>query len=231
MTACAQCPVRERAVCSSLSDEAVSRLGRIGRTQRIRRGDVLQWAEEESLLVGNVIEGVLKLSSSTRGGREQTLGLAYEGDFVGRPFGRKSAHAVVALTDAKVCTFRRSEFDNFASSQAELQHDLLVRALADLDRTRSWMMLLGRKSASQKIATFLLESAPPVHANEPAASGDEAFELPCSRQEIADMLGTTIETVSRQITVLRNCGIIATPSPRRIIILDQEALRTVAEAD
>ena len=231
MTDCAQCPVRDQAICSSLADEGVARLGQLGRLQRIRRGTVLQWEDEESLLVGNVIEGVLKLSSTASDGREQTLGLAYQGDFVGRPFGRKSAHSVVALTDARVCTFRRSEFDSFARTQPELEHELLERALTDLDRARSWMMLLGRKNASQKIATFLLEMAA---ARERGCAGRvemTAIELPCGRQEMADMLGTTIETVSRQITELRNRRIIATPGPRRFIVLDSEALKVQAEAE
>ncbi len=181
--------------------------------------------------MGNVIEGVLKMSTSTSDGHEQTLGLAYHGDFVGRPFGRKSAHSVVAHTNALVCTFKRSEFDRFARTEPALEHVLLERALADLDRTRAWMKLLGRKTASQKIATFLLEIAQRASEGAPAEAEIAAFELPCGRQEIADMLGTTMETVSRQITALRNRRIIATPEPRRIIILDSEALRAQSEAE
>ncbi|WP_305097306.1 Crp/Fnr family transcriptional regulator [Croceibacterium aestuarii] len=231
MTDCAQCPVRDQAICSSLSDDDVARLGQFGRLQRLRRGTVLQWEDEESLLVGNVIEGVLKLSSTASDGREQTLGLAHQGDFVGRPFGPKSAHSVVALTDAQVCTFRRAEFDSFARTQPELEHDLLERALTDLDRTRSWLMLLGRKTAGQKIATFLLDMVERARASGAPECGPVTIELPCGRQEIADMLGTTIETVSRQITALRNRGIIETPGTRRIMILDREALVLLTEAE
>jgi CRP/FNR family transcriptional regulator len=61
------------------------------------------------------------------------------------------------LTDARVCVFARNDFDRFAREHPELEHKLLERTLAELDRTRSWMMLLGRKTAPEKIATFLLD--------------------------------------------------------------------------
>lgn len=225
MVDCAQCPVREQAICRSLSLEETERLAGQGRKQRLERGAVLQWEDEESLLVGNVIEGVLKLSSSTSEGREQTFGLARPGAFVGRPFGRRATHSVTALSDALVCIFRRSDFDSFARGHTELEHELLERTLADLDHTRKWMMLLGRMKASQKVATFLLEMAPGEE------EGAVQFELPCSRQGIADILGLTIETVSRQMTELRNAGIIETPGHRGVLIVDRDTLEAVAEAD
>lgn len=90
MNACTQCPVREAAVCRSLDKTALAELGRMGRRRQLHSGDVLQWEGDESSLIGNVIEGMLKLSASTRKGKEQTLGLAYAGDFIGRPFDERS---------------------------------------------------------------------------------------------------------------------------------------------
>jgi CRP/FNR family transcriptional regulator len=175
--------------------------------------------------VGNVIEGVLKLSVSTVDGREQTLGLLFPSDFIGRPFGPTTNHSVVALTDAEVCTFRRTGFDEFARRHPDLEHGLLQRTLTELDRTRQWMALLGRKSATARVASFLLEMAGRARCLDAAEQESGAcFELPLSRQDIADLLGLTIETVSRQITSLRDEGIIATPTRRTIDILDRERL-------
>lgn len=222
MNACMECAVRDKAICHSLAEGQLAELNRIGRHQVVKRGQALVWQGDECLLVGNVLEGALKLSVSSADGRDQTLGIVLPSDFIGRPFGATSMHSVIALTDARVCTFSRSAFDAFAQEHPSLEHGLLQRTLTDLDRARQWMMMLARKSAGERVAIFLLQIAK-RHDNH---HGDEPlrFELPLSRQDMADLLGLTIETVSRQITRLREEGIIETPSRRAVVILDQDAL-------
>ncbi|WP_119084686.1 Crp/Fnr family transcriptional regulator [Altererythrobacter sp. B11] len=230
MNSCEHCTVRDKAVCRSLNAEDMERLGRMGRHQKLSRGQVLQWEGDESLLIGNVIEGVVKLSASTRQGKDQTLGIAYPGDFIGRPFGARSAQTVTALSEARVCTFRRADFDEFARTHPELEHDMLRRTLDELDHLRSWMLLLGHKSAQSKVASFLLEMA--HRLGEPTSDGaGVAFTLPFGRQEIAEVLGMTIETVSRQITQLRNDRLVETPGQRDIVIRDRATLQDLAEME
>ena len=229
MDACANCAVRESAICHTLSDEKLEELTRYGHRHDVKRGQTLLWEGEDSLLVGNVIEGVLKLSASTWHGCDQTLGIAYPSDFIGRPFGSKSAQSVTALTDAKVCTFTRGDFDAMAQRNPSLEHGLLERTLADLDHARRWMLLLGQKSAIERVASFLLEMASRL-APDDDGEGPIVFELPFGRQEIAEVLGLTIETVSRQITKLRGEGLIDTPSKREIAILDREGLEASADS-
>jgi CRP-like cAMP-binding protein len=108
----------------------------MGRRRAVTAGEPLIWEDDASLLVANVIEGVLKLTTSTADGREQIVGVAYPSDFIGRPFGQTSAASVVALTDARVCVFSRNDFDRYAREHPELEHKLLERTLAELDRTR-----------------------------------------------------------------------------------------------
>ena len=231
MSSCEQCLVRNRAICSSLNVEELEVLNRIGRRQKISRGQCLMWEGDESLLVANVIEGALKLSTSTADGREQIVGVVYSSDFIGRPFGQTSPHTVTALTDAKVCSFTRSAFDGFARAHPELEHKLLKRTLDELDRARDWMLLLGRKSASERVATFLLDMSRRLAQSSCAGAGDlDRFELPLDRQQIGDVLGLTIETISRQITQLRTAGIISTPDRRTVIILDRTAMADIAGA-
>lgn len=232
MSACAQCPVRDKAICRTLDECEVEELSRTGRQQTLERGQVLQWEGDESLLIGNVIEGVVKLSASTRQGKDQTLGLAYAGDFIGRPFGSRNGQTVTALGDVRVCTFRRSEFDQFARRHPDLEHDMLRRTLTELDHARAWMLLLGQKDAGERVASFLLEMARRVAGREEAADGEAIeIDLPFGRQDIADLLGLTIETVSRQITALCRAGVIATPRQRRIVILDADALEERADGE
>lgn len=206
----------------------------MGRRRTVSAGEPLIWEDDDSLLVANVIEGVLKLTTSTADGREQIVGVAYPSDFIGRPFGQTSAASVVALTDARVCVFARNDFDRFAREHPELEHKLLERTLAELDRTRAWMMLLGRKSAPEKIATFLLDMSERladngcVHQAGAHTGPARLFTLPFSRQQVADLLGLTIETVSRQFTKLKADGVVALPSRRDVEILDRGALQLLA---
>lgn len=231
MSSCETCVVRNRAICAGLDNREIATLNSIGRRRTVAAGESLIWEDDDSLLVANVIDGVLKLTTSTEDGREQIVGVAYPSDFIGRPFGQTSTASVVALTDAKVCVFARNDFDRFAREHPELEHKLLERTLAELDRTRSWMMLLGRKNASEKIATFLLEMSDRLAESgcTPTFGGPaRRFSLPFSRQQVADVLGLTIETVSRQFTRLKNDGVIELPSRREVEIVDRMALLALA---
>lgn len=230
MSSCETCVVRNRAICSGLDNTEITALNSMGRRRSVSAGEPLIWEDDDSLLVANVIEGVLKLVTSTEDGREQIVGVAYPSDFIGRPFGQTSRASVVALTDARVCVFARNDFDRFAREHPELEHKLLERTLSELDRTRSWMMLLGRKTAPEKIATFLLEMSDRLTDTgcQPSFGPATRFSLPFSRQQVADVLGLTIETVSRQFTKLKNDGVIELPSRREVEIVNRGALLALA---
>ncbi len=231
MSNCDLCVVRNRAICAALDKQEIEALNAIGRRRILAPGESLIWEGEDSVLVANVIDGVLKLSTGTEDGREQIVGVVYPSDFIGRPFGATSGHGVTALTESRVCVFSRKDFDAFAREHPALEHKLLQRTLGELDRTRRWMLLLGRKSASEKVASFLLEMSERLSSSTCETVGDSVskrFVLPFSRQQIADVLGLTIETVSRQFTRLKADGIIDLPSRREVVIADIGALQAEA---
>ena len=162
MSACDTCVVRNRAICAALDANELETLNTIGRRRVLAPGESLIWEGEDSVLVANVIDGVLKLSTGTEDGREQIVGVVYPSDFIGRPFGSTTGHGVTALTEAKVCVFSRRDFDAFAREHPALEHKLLQRTLGELDRTRRWMLLLGRKDLmTPPKATAALRSALP----------------------------------------------------------------------
>ena len=232
MKDCSQCVVRNRAICAGLLPDELEVLGRLGRKQLVQRGQTVVWEGDESLIVANVIEGVLKVSMSMSDGREQIVGVVFPSDFIGRPFGKASPYSVTALTDAELCIFTRSAFDIFAREHPELEHKLLRRTLEELDRAREWMLLLGKKSASERIATLLLEMS--TRLGEQGCHTDSAalnrFDLPLDRQQIGDLLGLTIETVSRQMTKLKTAGLIDLPDRKHVIINDRSRLSELAMA-
>ncbi len=222
---CDACVVRDHAICADLNDDDRDALSRIGRRVTLQAGQTVMWEGDDSTVVANVIEGTLKLATSTGDGREQIVGVVYAADFIGRPFGTRTPHSVTALTDARLCLFPRGAFDGFAMHHGELQHRLLQRTLDDLDRTRDWMLLLGRKTAREKVATFLLDMGRRLRAD-----ADGVIDLPLSRQQIADILGTTIETVSRQMTDMKRTGVIDLVGRRGVRLVDRQALEALAEA-
>ncbi len=220
---CSGCSAKDRAICASLSDPVLDTMYRIGRTELLRRGETLIWESDDAVVVGTVRSGLLKLTASLDDGREQILGLAFPGDFVGRPFASKTGHCVTALTDTRLCVFRRTAFDNFAREHGEIEHALLSRTLDELDRARRWMLLLGRKTACERVASLLLEIE---ERNGCDTTG--RVELPLTRQQMADLLGLTIETVSRNMTKLKTSGVVHLPDVRSYKILDREALARIA---
>lgn len=223
---CDACAIRNRAICADLDDSEIGLLNGIGRRRQLEAGEQLMWEGDEAVLVANVIDGVLKLASHSADGGEQILGLAYPSDFLGRPFGETAPYGVEALTEAQICVFERKDFDRFARDHPRLEHKLLERTLTELDRSRRWMMLLGRMNAGPKVASFLLELTDRL--GKAGAGGESFVTLPLSRQQMADVLGLTIETVSRQLSRLRSAGLIDTPSRREIVLRDRRELEELA---
>lgn len=213
---CLDCPVRSLSICAVLDDDALERFGRLGRIEHLRRSETFCWEGVEANMVATVRSGLVKLTASLADGREQIVGLAWPGDVIGRPFGGRVDYCATALADTQLCVVRQDRFERFGDDHPAFMRALLARTLTDLDRTRGRMLMLGRKSARERVATLLLELCD-RQAQEPGAP----FLLPIRRQQMADILGLTIETVSRQITVLAGNGIIALPGPRQIDIVDR----------
>ncbi|MBO1073862.1 Crp/Fnr family transcriptional regulator [Roseomonas marmotae] len=227
---CNDCKVRDQSLCSSLSDEELSSLNSIGHNRKLERGQTLLWAGDEAALCANLLEGVLKLSATLPDGREQIVGLLYPADFVGRPFSEQAEHTVTALTDAELCVFPRKPFEEALEEHSRMERLLLRRTLAALDEARNRMLMLGRKTAEEKVASFLLDMALHLGKPESRPGTPVTFDLPLTRAQMADVLGLTIETVSRQMTRLKRAGLIDLPSGRLVTILDRDALEERAEA-
>lgn len=229
---CAECAVRDQALCSALSDSELARLNAVSRHQSVAKGATVMWAGDESVVCGNVLSGVLKMTAATADGREQIVGLLYAPDFLGRPSSGELPFSVTALTDSELCVFPRAPFQAMLDDHLHMERLLLRRTMSALDDARSRMLLLARGTAEEKLAGFLLEMTD--RATEESGgdrSGAISFDLPLSRGQIADVLGLTIETVSRQVTNLRNAGIVALPGGRAISVLDRTALARRAIAD
>lgn len=184
------------------------------------------------MICGNLLSGVLKLVAATADGREQIVGLLYPADFFGQPYGGQTDFTTVALTEGELCVFPRPLFEKAMEDNHRMERLLLQRTFDSLNEARARMLVLARKSASEKLAGFLLDMADRAGDTGCRATPDGplTFDLPLTRGQISDVLGMTIETVSRQMTKMRDRGIIRLPGGRSVTIADQEALSALAMA-
>jgi CRP/FNR family transcriptional regulator len=221
---CAECAVRDRALCGSLSDRELGALNAVSRRVHLTRGETLMWAGDDSLVCGNLLSGVMKLTASTADGREQIVGLLYPADFVGRPYAERADFTVTALSDVELCVFPRMRFEAVLEDHVRMERLLLQRTFAALEEARTRMLTLARLSAAEKLAGFLVDMAERTGGCRATAFGPVTFDLPLTRGEIAEALGMSIETVSRQLGRLKDKGAIALHGARGITIRDRALL-------
>jgi CRP/FNR family transcriptional regulator len=200
--------------------------------KRFAPGRVILRDHEEPDYFANVVEGVVKLTKTLSDGRQQIVGLQFPSDFLGRPFRQRSPYFAEAATEVTLCTFERNRFEGLMQQFPGIERRLFEHTLNELNAAQDWMVLLGRKSAAEKLASFLLMVARKTRQTgcTTAEGLDFArFDLALSRNEIADYLGLTIETVSRQMTSLKRRGIIALEGPRTVVVRHLARLETAVE--
>ena len=179
----------------------------------------------------NILGGVVKLSKLIADGRQQIVGLQFAPDFMGRPYALESDVTIEAATDVRLCSFPRAVLEEMLREAPEMEHRLLQQTLNELNEARDWLLTLGRKTALEKVASFILMIA--THIDPEGEFGDEfrELDLPLTRSEIADFLGLTTETVSRQLTHLRKWGVIEINDRRRVTVTSMATLGKASEKD
>ncbi|MCB1336098.1 MAG: Crp/Fnr family transcriptional regulator [Maritimibacter sp.] len=222
---CWNCPIKHQAVCARCEPDELKRLEEIKYYRNYEAGQPVIWAGDHMEFVASVVTGIASLSQTMEDGRTQMVGLLLPSDFIGRP-GRDSApFDVVAVSDLTICCFRKGPFEDLMVSTPHIGTRLLEMTLDELDSAREWMLVLGRKTAREKIASLLAIIARRDAALTRNSPKDGMhFDLPLTREAMADYLGLTLETVSRQISALKKAGIIELDGKRRVIVPSLEKL-------
>jgi CRP/FNR family transcriptional regulator len=229
--ACDNCSVRNRALCGALSRDELESLNAIARFRDFSSGENIHAELDVQNYFANVISGVVKLSKSMPDGRQQIVGLQFPSNFLGRPFGEQSPYVAEAATEVRLCTFNKPRFEALTRNFPGLERRLFENTLSELDAARDWMLLLGRKSAVEKVASFLLmvaERLKDTGCHSDTAPNTRTFNLPLTRADMADYLGLTIETVSRQLTKLKSSGLIEIENFRTVVVTDVGRLEKLA---
>jgi len=222
---CRSCEARHRGICGALDSDQLVKLNRVANRKEFSAGTELVGDSEEIHSYSNVLAGVVKLTKTMIDGREQIVGLQFAPDFLGRPFHKESHVSAEAASTVNLCMFPKATIEQMIGDSANLKQRMLEQTLSELDEAREWMLTLGRKTAGEKVASFVLMIARHI---DPEAEMDDnkvvSFDLPLTRADMADYLGLTIETVSRQLTKLRKAGVVEIEHNRHFLIPDMKRL-------
>ena len=229
---CGSCPIRHRAVCARCESDELAALEEIKFYRSFQAGQTLIWSGDRMDFVASVVTGVATLTQVMEDGRTQTVGLLFPSDFVGRPGRDTAPYNVIATTDVMMCCFRKKPFEELMARTPHIGQRLLEMTLDELDAAREWMLLLGRKTAREKIASLLaIVARRDASLQGQVRQRQVTFELPLTREAMADYLGLTLETVSRQISALKREGIIELTGKRTVHVPDIDRLIEEAADD
>jgi len=225
---CSTCPIRHRAICARCDDDELAVLEGIKTYQTYKAREPILWRGDTLTHFSSVVGGIASLTKSMEDGRTQMVGLLLPSDFIGRPGRTTVEFDVTATTDVTLCSFQRKPFEKLIAEVPHISQRMMEMALDELDAAREWMVLLGRKTAQEKIATFLQMLV--RRASHPDIKSD-TVELPLTRDEIANFLGLTLETVSRQLSVFKKEGIVQFTDRRHFTVVDMQALHMATGDD
>jgi CRP/FNR family nitrogen fixation transcriptional regulator len=188
----------------------------VGTVRRYAKDEEIFGEGDRTAYYYKVLEGAVRTSKLLSDGRRQIGAFYLPGDLFGIEAGEEHRFSAEAVGDARIVSYKRCGLDILAANDNDFAVAIVEAMMQALARAQDHMLLLGRKSAIEKIATFLLDLAERLN--------EDSFELSMSRTDIADHLGLTIETVSRSLSQLERKGYIALPSTRRIELRNKAAL-------
>lgn len=221
---CGHCGARHLSVCGALAEEGLRRLAGLAHPVEVAADAVLMREGDPADQLINITAGAVRVSKLLADGRRQIVGFLFAGDFLGLASGETYPFSAEAIGPVSVCRFRRAAYRGLLAELPALEGALLDRSSDDLRAAQNHMLLLGRKTATERVASFLLDVS--------RRSGEgSAIELPMSRAEIADYLGLTIETVSRTLTRMKTAGVISLPGLRSARVERPDRLAALASGE
>ena len=205
---------------------AAGHLSDISTLQRKGPGEILFAEGDEADAIYEVVHGMLRLYKLLPDGRRLITGFLSAGHLLGLAPEGVCVYTAEAVTEVMLRRYKRTTFERLIDEVPGFARRLLAAASHELSAAQNQMLLLGRKAAAERVASFLL-----LMASQQGCHGDGEIDVPMTRADIADHLGLTIETVSRTLTRLKQDGLIALPAPNRIEIRDRDQLEELAAGE
>lgn len=223
---CGCCDLEDRAFCGGLTPESMSGLKAIRGSMQVDSHTTLFREGDPALNVYSLVGGAVKLSKLLADGRRQVVGFLFPGDFFGFSFSDVYPVTAESITTATLCRFGQARLTRLREEAPDLEKRLMDRMIFELAAAQEQMLLLGRMTAREKLAHFLIMlSRRALERGEPASP----VAVPMGRLDVADYLGLTIETVSRTLTAMKKDGLISLPAVGVVRLNEMAALRRIAE--
>lgn len=213
-------------ICHGLQMELKDQLHEISSIQDVQGRELIFMEGDPSAHVFEVLEGVVLLSKLTADGRRQITGFVYPGELFGLGMGDQNSYTAETVTNTRLCRYPRKILDQSMNLYPALGRRFLDWTRCELTAAQNQMLLLGRKTAIEKIASFLLHLS---ERNEEHGEDPMRLFVPMTRSDIADYLGLTMETVSRTIGKLKQLGIIQLCEQSYINVRDLNRLINIAD--
>ncbi len=222
---CAACVVREKVFCTVLSDPELQEMAQFTVNVSMPAKQTILNEGDTSALLYNVTDGVLKIFKQLPDGRQQITGFLYPGDFLGIAKSKHYAYSAESITDVRLCRFKNAELENMFKKIPKLETWMLDTASNELIQSQDQLLLLGRKTAVERLCSFLLSIS--TRASLLGAKANN-IHLPMGRESIADYLGLTTETISRTFSKLKKSNVIKSTGKGNIEIANMQAIRNLA---
>jgi CRP/FNR family transcriptional regulator len=221
---CEDCSARHIGMCDVLSDSDLCVLAHVAQRLAIPAGKTFIEEGDAAKYFFDINQGDVRVSKSLADGRRQITGFMGVGHFLGLAVGGEYAFTAEAINDVRLCRFDRVAIKTVFDEFPALERRLLDVATHELVVAQEQMLLLGRKSALERVVSFLLK-----RAENYASDGAEpvAMKLPMSRLDLADYLGLTIETVSRSLSQLKRDGLISFKDAHAVTLLERRRLQII----
>jgi CRP/FNR family transcriptional regulator len=222
---CEDCAVRDFSACAPLNDDEQCRLAALMTTVTIEPHQPIFSEADAADHVFTVTGGAVKIYKLLPDGRRQITGFLFPGDFLGLTHNALYAYSAEAMIGTRLCRFPRRRLEALLEEMPKLEQRLLGLASHELAAAQDQMMLLGRKSAKERVVSFLL-----MLSNGAVRRGQSGnpVAVPMTRNDIADFLGLTVETVSRTVTQLKTQRLIELLDEKQVRLNRLDALREIA---
>lgn len=216
----------EYALFKQLSAEDLQKLTELSKLKVINEKQYLLTQYSPASHVFNLASGIALIERISSSGRRQVLAFIFPGDFVGLTHSDQYEYGVKCLTETTAYAFKKSEFRRLAEETAQLKKNVSDIGANVLGRALDQVFILGQKKAEERLCFLFLQLLERL----PSATAD-SIHLPMTRQDMADYLGLTVETVSRALAKLKNEGVIAIPSPQILTIVDVNKLSELGDIE
>jgi len=220
---CSICKVRTYSFCRCLDEDKLKDFSNVSFEKSFLNKQNIFLQNDQSDYLYNITEGNVKIYQLLDDGRIQIIGFLYPGDFFGSYRNNKYNYCAEAIGDLKTCVFNQKILDKYLDENPILAKELLNKTSFELTLAQDRLTVLGKLNAAERLVKFLLNIS---EQRNRIGWKNNPISLPMTRQDVADYLGITIETVSRELTNLKTSNIIKIITSKQIYLSNIEELKS-----